>query len=296
VLLIQRWFGLRTHDEPPTFGEIAAHLVGWSILFEVIGPHIMRTVGDPWDAVAYCFGAAIGFVWWRVLTLRGPRGRAGFDLLAPFYRRLEWFLAGAKLQRCRVAFLSKAPRPRRALLVGEGHGRFLGPLLQEFPGVECLCVDASKQMLDVTRARIEQLGLDATEVEFVHADLRSWQPPENSFDLIATHFVFDCFTNEQLEPILARLAAAATPDAHWLAADFREPPAGPARWRARAILAVMYVFFRWATGISAEKLPAIDGLMRKEGFVLRERRVSEWGLLQTDLWDRRPNPLAQHSG
>jgi hypothetical protein len=66
LLLLHRWFGWRKADLFPTFGEIAAHLVGWSILFEWIGPHIMHhTIGDPWDVVAYTVGAVLAFCWWR---------------------------------------------------------------------------------------------------------------------------------------------------------------------------------------------------------------------------------------
>ena len=60
VLLIQYWLGLRAHDWAPTFGEVAAHVVGWSILFEVIGPHIMPTTGDPLDAASYAVGGDRG--------------------------------------------------------------------------------------------------------------------------------------------------------------------------------------------------------------------------------------------
>ena len=141
-------------------------------------------------------------------------------------------------------------------------------------------------MLDVSRERIANLGLGGACVEYVHADLASWTPPKAHFDLIVTHFVLDCFTNEQLESILARLAGGATPNARWLAADFSEPKTGLARWRAQAILAVMYLFFRWATGIAAQKLPKVDNVLERQGFVLRERQVFEWGLLQSDLWDR----------
>jgi hypothetical protein len=57
VLFTHRLLRLRTHDAPPTALEIAAHWAGWSLLFEGIGPHIMRTTGDPWDVVA--------FLWWH---------------------------------------------------------------------------------------------------------------------------------------------------------------------------------------------------------------------------------------
>ncbi len=66
LLFIHRKLGLRIHDEAPTAGEILAHLIGWSILFEVIGPYIVKhTTGDVWDVVAYSTGALFAFAWWR---------------------------------------------------------------------------------------------------------------------------------------------------------------------------------------------------------------------------------------
>ena len=66
LLLMQRWLGLRKHDQVPTAGEIALNLVIWSILFEVIGPHLTsRTTGDPWDAVAYAVGGILAGLWWH---------------------------------------------------------------------------------------------------------------------------------------------------------------------------------------------------------------------------------------
>jgi hypothetical protein len=66
LLLFQRWLKLRTHDGRPAAGEIAFHLVIWSILFEVIGPHIMSwTTGDPWDVVAYFAGGLVAWLWWN---------------------------------------------------------------------------------------------------------------------------------------------------------------------------------------------------------------------------------------
>jgi len=64
-LQVQRRLGLRQHDEPPRVGEIAFHLVVWSVLFEVAGPHLMKTVGDPWDVLAYTAGAVFAGCWWQ---------------------------------------------------------------------------------------------------------------------------------------------------------------------------------------------------------------------------------------
>lgn len=75
LLLAHRQLGLREHDGPPTAWEITTHVIGWSVLFEVIGPHIMRTTGDPWDAVAYAAGGLAAFCWWhRPARMRSAGG------------------------------------------------------------------------------------------------------------------------------------------------------------------------------------------------------------------------------
>jgi hypothetical protein len=65
ILWLQRRLGWRRHDVPPTRGEIIFHLAVWSVLFEVIGPHLMRVTGDVWDVAAYGAGALVAYVWWR---------------------------------------------------------------------------------------------------------------------------------------------------------------------------------------------------------------------------------------
>jgi hypothetical protein len=155
LLLVHRWLGLRPAGAMPTTIEIAAHWAGWSVLFELIGPHIMRTTGDPRDVVAYAGGAVAADIWWRWQAGR----RANFDILAPHYRWMEWILAGGKLQRCRAAFLDSIPPPRNALLIGEGNGRFLAALRGAYPEVRCLCVDASEPMLRQARAGLQASGI-----------------------------------------------------------------------------------------------------------------------------------------
>ena len=73
LLLLHRWLKLRSHDLPPTPGEIGFHLAVWSILFEVIGPRIMpHSTGDPWDVVAYVVGGIIAGLWWHRQRLLQP--------------------------------------------------------------------------------------------------------------------------------------------------------------------------------------------------------------------------------
>jgi hypothetical protein len=66
LLLMQRRLRLRTMDDPPTWGEIALYTVFWSVLFEGIGPHLLRrATGDPWDVVVYVLGGIGAGLWWN---------------------------------------------------------------------------------------------------------------------------------------------------------------------------------------------------------------------------------------
>ena len=66
LLWVQRRTGLRTHDTPPTWGEIALHFVVWSIAAEAIAPlFISRATGDWLDVAAYAAGAVVAGCLWQ---------------------------------------------------------------------------------------------------------------------------------------------------------------------------------------------------------------------------------------
>jgi hypothetical protein len=66
VLWLHQKLGLRPRDAAPQISEIIPHLIFWSLLFEWIGPKLVRgTTADPMDVVAYCVGAFIAAVWWN---------------------------------------------------------------------------------------------------------------------------------------------------------------------------------------------------------------------------------------
>jgi hypothetical protein len=209
-----------------------------------------------------------------------------FDGLAPFYRTMEILCAGKKLQRCRTAWLPEIPSPSSILLAGEGHGRSLEACLRQFPQARIVAVDASTGMLEQARARLAKKNLDASRVEFIHANLLEWIPPRGAFDLIVTHFFLDCFPEDQLAAVVSRLADGARPHAHWLLADFQVAPSGAARWRSQCILAMLYAFFRLVTGLPASRLVCPEAALEREGFRRHRRRETEWKLLTSEWWQR----------
>lgn len=204
-----------------------------------------------------------------------------FDRLAPFYQAMEWVSVGGKLQHCRLAFLDEIPAPRKVLLAGEGHGRFLPECVRRFPSADIVVVDSSARMLEIAKSKSQ-----TSRVEFVHADLLKWTPSDAGFDLIVTNFFLDCFPADQLAAVVGRLGKLASPDANWLLADFEIAPSRLARLRSRVILGLLYRFFRLTCGLHAESLVSPNVDLENAGFSLNRRLTSDWGLLKSEWWRR----------
>jgi ubiquinone/menaquinone biosynthesis C-methylase UbiE len=200
-----------------------------------------------------------------------------FDRVAPCYRRLETFVFGNQLQQARVAFVREIKSPRRILIVGEGDGRFLAELLRTGePGIDC--VEASGCMIALARKQVP-----GAHVNFIQTDIHDLTLRPAHYDLIVSHFFFDCFAEVALAEIIARLANAAAPHAQWLIADFCYPARGWDRWRARALIAAMYFFSRRA-GIKARRLVDYCPLLRANGFKLTKEQLSRRGEIRSQLW------------
>jgi ubiquinone/menaquinone biosynthesis C-methylase UbiE len=218
-----------------------------------------------------------------------------FDLLAPHYRWLEAVLAGPRLQRCRTAWMEELGGCRDVLIAGVGRGRCLRQYALRFPHLRITAIDASARMLAYAERTARRAGIGVERVQFIHATLPDWRPPAAGFDAIVTLFFLDCFAPEELGRAISVLASAARPRARWFVGDFAIPANGAARWRARAVHALMYAFFRRTTGIGARHVTAPDALLARHGFSLAGRRTSEWGLLHSDLWMRQAHEVIRPS-
>jgi len=207
------------------------------------------------------------------------------DALAGSYWWWEHLAFGGQLQQCRTAFLPRTHGRQRALILGEGDGRFLLRLLQLNPEIRIDSVDSSERMIHLAKNRVcHHRG--RSNVRFIRADACSFVFPEGSYDLIVTHFFLDCFAAQELPTLVSRVAASATEDALWLLADFHEPASGLARLRAKAWLGLLYAFFGLCTGLKTRHLSDPTACLSKEGFVRTESVSRQWRLLKSELWER----------
>lgn len=196
------------------------------------------------------------------------------DWIAPHYWWMERLGMGHSLERRRRWFLPELRSARRALVLGDGDGRFLRALLRDNSAVRADYVDLSRRMLELARRKsgtervTYRLG-DARDLEFAPAQ----------YDLIATHFFFDCFSPGELDGLIERIAASARPGARWVVSEFRAPNIA-----SRLLVRFLYLFFRVTTGLQTEQLTDHRPILEAHGFRRIATASACGGLLVSELW------------
>jgi SAM-dependent methyltransferase len=213
-----------------------------------------------------------------------------FDRLARAYRWMEWFSFGPFLHWCRCAGLDRLRDRTRALVFGDGDGRFTARFLRANSGAAVDAIDASPAML---RSLFRRAGPNAVRVRAHAADAREWQPHGTGYDLVVTHFFLDCLTNDEVHALATKLRVALTKDALWLVSEFAVPQNAFGRFVASPIVALLYRAFGWLTGLGVRRLPDHANALRSAGFALVARRTWLFGLLASELWSATPPSEAQ---
>jgi SAM-dependent methyltransferase len=213
---------------------------------------------------------------------------ANFDRIASLYRPLEYLTLGRTLERCRLHFLPQLRSATRALVLGDGDGRFLAQLLRQNAKLRADAVDTSPAMLALLEAR----GLSAqTRLRIHQADALTFttEPPAAPYDLVVTHFFLDCLTQPEVDTLAANIVPYLTPNALWLVSDFRIPT-GPWTLPARLLVRSLYLAFRILTGLRVTALPDHEAAFTRAGLSRIAVQRSLAGILTTELWARMPNP------
>ncbi len=208
-----------------------------------------------------------------------------FNRLARLYRWMELFSFGPFLALTRGTFVGRLTQSQRALVLGDGDGRFTARLLRANPSVQIDAVDASAAMLEALLSRAEP---DEDRVRIHLADIRAWQPPPPivapPHDLVATHFFLDCLTTQEVQSLAAKLRGGVSPSALWVVSEFAIPSGWFGRFIARPVVRSLYFSFGLLTGLTVHSLPDHASALRQAGFTLLESRSRLGGLLTAELW------------
>ena len=211
------------------------------------------------------------------------RTQPNFNLIARPYRWLEYLTLGRSLENCRNYFLSHLLNCRRALVIGDGDGRFLAQLLTHNTHLHADAVDTSSTMLQLLNQRCEAAIPDANTRLNSHQFDALVFPLDGSYDLIVTHFFLDCLTQSELTALIQRIAKHAVPGTLWLISDFRIPP-GPMQIPAKFLVQTLYLAFRLLTGLRTNRLPDLAAPLNQAGFVQIAHQHRLAGILTAELW------------
>jgi hypothetical protein len=209
----------------------------------------------------------------------GTSAAPDFDRLAGIYRWMEWLTFGPFLQRCRCAFLSSLSQCRRALVLGDGDGRFTSRLLQSNPTVTVDAVDASAAMLRQLASRSP-----STRIRTHLADARTFTPAYRDYDLIATHFFLDCLSQSEVRDLAAHLRHHVTPNAIWIISEFAIPSNLYGRTLAAPLIRALYLAFGLLTRLQVRTLPNHHAALAPSGWSLVDRQHALGGLLISERW------------
>lgn len=205
-----------------------------------------------------------------------------FDRVAAIYRWAEYISLGPLLERTRTHFLNQLNNPHHALILGDGDGRFLKQLLRRYPDCTAIAADISAAMLAKLRDRC---AFASTRLTTLHRSALEVDAPPNT-NLIATHFLLDCFTQPEVDALTTRLAAQLAPGALWLISDFTLPPSALLRPVARLYITSLYAAFRLLTGLRVRHLPDPQSALARAELRRIARKSFLFGLIYTELWQR----------
>ena len=220
-------------------------------------------------------------------------GVPNFDHLARPYRWLEYLSFGPLLWRCRICFLARLAGCRRALVLGDGDGRFTSRLLRSNPEIQVTAVDGSVRMIESLQ---RAASANRDRLTSLVADLRTWSPDPNEslkYDLIVSHFFLDCLTSEDVACLAQRIAPALKPNAFWLISEFAIPDTLFGRVVAAPIVWSLYLAFRLLTGLSVDSLPDYAEILKTAGWSLKLEEKHLHGLLISQLWQHAPGQTAE---
>lgn len=207
---------------------------------------------------------------------------------------------GNVIVRSQINWTNELPAERRALIVGDGTGRFLLELLRRAKPSHVVTIDISETMIRKARQRIQ--NNDPTKLEmvnFVTADLDALtlkdllslshgnQNKENPayYDVIATNFFLDLYTERNVLKKVQKLSSVHAINGIYINTDFiRVHGTGLLVRIQRFLLKGLYVLFRLVTRIPGYRPADYDAILKECGYEKLKSRYFAFGMIESSMY------------
>ena len=206
------------------------------------------------------------------------RSHRGYDLLAPVYDILVTLIFGNSLFNAQKKFLYKLSAHQKVLIVGGGRGEILKIIDQLTIPLEITYLDVSEKMIKYA----SRLTLSNLTIRYQVGPIQDFKSDEK-YDVLITSFFLDQFEGRVLNEITYTLSVLLGQGGQWLLTDFQRT----GKIRHLLLEKVMYLFFKFFTGISAGKLSDYPGAVASTGMTLVDSRQFNHGFIKSWLFSRK---------
>ncbi|MBL4577229.1 MAG: class I SAM-dependent methyltransferase [Flavobacteriales bacterium] len=209
----------------------------------------------------------------------------GFDRVAPFYDVCKNLLFLGAIQRCQYFHLSHLNSHKKILVIGGGTGKIISEIYQHCEFDTMVYLDSSVKMVERAEGFIQKNNVDLLEkIDFQSVDVLSYKPSER-FDVIVAPFVFDCFTDQQLEELGGKIKKWMSPRSLLLFSDFHESRTSiVSRTVSRFMTLPLYFALDVLCGLGIERLPNFNRLFHQIQFEEIDQRTFFAGVLQSAVY------------
>ena len=142
-------------------------------------------------------------------------------------------------------------------------------------------------MIRIAERRIAGMGRRfLRRVRFHACDILEFEPRQERYDLIATHFFLDCFSDEENNLVVSRMFRWTLPGTRWIVSEFRQAEGLISRLWTRAVIRSLYAAFRIATGLRLVRLPNYYQPLLAQNLFCQREELAFGGLLCSSIWYR----------
>jgi ubiquinone/menaquinone biosynthesis C-methylase UbiE len=212
-----------------------------------------------------------------------------FDTIAFVYDSLASCIFGESIKQAQIDTIDFIPDHVNILIIGGGTGWYLKELLDRKKPKKLVYIEASQNMIYLTRKIIDGVFLTDKSIVELRAGTEDTILPDEQFDIIITHFFLDIFAPYRLQRIIGKLNQALSPEGIWLIADFSLPQRETGRyyfWK-KILVKSMYMFFRIVCRISAKALPDFNHVFSQLGMIEVYRKNFYYTLIHSCVYSRK---------
>lgn len=193
--------------------------------------------------------------------------KGNYNRVTPFYDALAKVIFSNRINDCQAFLVQFIPANATVLIVGGGTGYILTQITHKYAsGLHITYVEKSEAMIQEAKKR----PVGKNTITFINTSIES-ASLNTLFNVIITPFLFDNFSHATAQSIFYTLNNCLQKSGTWLYADFNRQAN---KWWQKALLKVMYGFFRLVCNIEANRIPPVETFFEKANYT--NTRIAFW--------------------